>query len=219
MLKLKKTPILLCLMAIVGLTAACADNSLNTLPTEKENEQASIIKSAAKDTLKQLPNQNDLLKQEGKVKIQAFAAQLKHELVSAIKQGGLSNGVEVCNSKAPQIAQALSVDGWTIKRTSLQTRNASNKANDWELGVLEKFETQLSSGTPISKLLAVESDDEHFNLMKAIETDQVCLACHGSSVDEKTLKTINALYPSDSATGFKLGDIRGAFSLQKDLSH
>jgi hypothetical protein len=51
--------------------------------------------------------------------------------------------------------------------------------------------------------------------MKAIPTGTMCLACHGSSVDEKTLKKINTLYPNDQAIGFSSEDLRGAFSITK----
>jgi hypothetical protein len=51
--------------------------------------------------------------------------------------------------------------------------------------------------------------------MKAIPTDKVCLACHGSTVDETLSQAIINKYPQDRAVGFTLEDIRGAFTLSK----
>ncbi|MFT6919058.1 MAG: hypothetical protein ACJA2G_001693 [Cognaticolwellia sp.] len=51
--------------------------------------------------------------------------------------------------------------------------------------------------------------------MKAIPTGGLCLACHGSKLADDVSSKVNELYPNDQATGFKLGDIRGAFTLQK----
>lgn len=50
-------------------------------------------------------------------------------------------------------------------------------------------------------------------VMKAIGTEEVCLTCHGAAIAPAVLEKIQALYPDDKATGFGLGDIRGAFSV------
>lgn len=46
------------------------------------------------------------------------------------------------------------------------------------------------------------------------------LSCHGESLSTKLEKTLAEHYPNDKATGYKLGDIRGGFSLSQaiDLS-
>ena len=51
--------------------------------------------------------------------------------------------------------------------------------------------------------------------MKPIPTVGLCVTCHGGDVSEKITQRINFLYPNDLATGFSVGDIRGAFTLQK----
>ena len=53
--------------------------------------------------------------------------------------------------------------------------------------------------------------------MKAIPTGGVCLACHGENLAQGVQETITTLYPNDKATGFKSGDIRGAFVVTKVL--
>jgi hypothetical protein len=42
--------------------------------------------------------------------------------------------------------------------------------------------------------------------------------CHGSNIASPIAAKINKLYPNDKATGFKLGDLRGAFSITETLS-
>ena len=51
--------------------------------------------------------------------------------------------------------------------------------------------------------------------MKAIPTGEVCLKCHGSNVAPDVKAAIGELYPEDQATGFKAGELRGAFSVSK----
>jgi hypothetical protein len=56
-----------------------------------------------------------------------------------------------------------------------------------------------------------------FRFMKAIPTAELCLACHGKDLAPEVAAEIAESYPDDQATGFALGDIRGAFTLSKPL--
>ena len=53
--------------------------------------------------------------------------------------------------------------------------------------------------------------------MKASLTAEVCLNCHGTELKEDVAARVNTLYPEDKATGFNIGDIRGAFWVVKKL--
>lgn len=53
--------------------------------------------------------------------------------------------------------------------------------------------------------------------MKAIPTGGVCIACHGAELDPAIAQKINELYPDDQATGYKPGDIRGAFTISQTI--
>jgi len=167
----------------------------------------------------QLDTSQSQLEMQAKGKIKQFSTELKTALVTAIKKDGLASAVAVCQEQAPQIAASLSNDGWTVARTSLKTRNASNQPDNWETKVLNNFVKQASEGQEPASLSASLVNDNDFRYMKAIPTGQVCLACHGSNVDPELQQTINARYPHDTATGFALNDIRGAFTITKDISH
>ena len=47
--------------------------------------------------------------------------------------------------------------------------------------------------------------------MKAIVMQPQCAACHGSNIDPELEQAITEKYPNDKATGFDVGNIRGAF--------
>ena len=47
-------------------------------------------------------------------------------------------------------------------------------------------------------------------MMRGIATEPLCVACHGTEVAPEVRATILAHYPDDGATGFSLGDLRGA---------
>ena len=150
-----------------------------------------------------------------------FADKLKGELVGAMKVDGPVKAIEVCNVAAPAIAADASANGWTVARTSLKPRNPKNAPDAWEKRVLEEFDTAKSTGAEAAKLEhfeVVEKDGVRtFRFMKAIPVAEPCLTCHGEAIKEPVKARLAELYPDDRATGYKLGDIRGAFTLSKPL--
>lgn len=161
--------------------------------------------------------ETDNIRQEGMKVIEAFSNDLKHNLKSAIKEGGLTNGIEVCALKAPQIALSHSQQPWQVKRTSLKVRNPVNAPTAEELDVLEIFESGKAGGKKIHELsyyrVTVTGQQRVHHLMQAIPTQALCLGCHGEKLAPEVQALLHQRYPEDQATGFQEGDIRGAFSL------
>lgn len=160
---------------------------------------------------------------EAKAIVKEFMGSLKGELQAAMKAGGPVNAISVCNRVAPGIAeQQAHKHGWQkVARTSLKLRNPDNAPDAWERKVLEQFEARKAAGEevgPMAHFEVVEENGEQvFRFMKAIPTGKVCLNCHGSELKAPVKAKLNELYPSDQATGFSGGDIRGAFTLKKKL--
>ena len=167
---------------------------------------------------------DDPMTEDAKELITEFAGQLQSELKAAIQTGGPVQAISVCKDRAPAIAAELSESsGWEVGRVSLKMRNTTLGTPDaWETQVLESFETRLADGQPVDTLTQAEvvEDDggRSFRFMKAIPTQELCLACHGETIGEPVLKALDEHYPNDRARGFKVGDIRGAFTLSKPLT-
>ena len=162
------------------------------------------------------------LEQEAKQRIQVFAKQLKSTLKAGITEGGLTSGVNTCFLKAPTISKDNSKQPWSLTRTSLKVRNTSNTADEWELEQLKTFEQQKTTGKSIKKLssstlITNQDGSKQFRFAKAIPTQQICLACHGEQIPNSVKESIANHYPNDKAVGFKLGDIRGIFSVSKTI--
>lgn len=162
------------------------------------------------------------LNDEAKTLIKQFATSLKGELVSAIKAGGPTNAIAVCQETAPAIADSLSESSeWTVGRTSLKTRNPDNAPDAWETKILKQFEGLKEEGTAAGELSYAAVIDENgqkvYRYMKAIPTEEVCLTCHGKELSPAVAEAIDAAYPQDQARGYSAGDIRGAFTLSKPL--
>ncbi|NOQ77386.1 MAG: DUF3365 domain-containing protein [Methylococcaceae bacterium] len=167
-----------------------------------------------------IAHEHEQFTQEGKAAIKEFAGTLKGSLVAAMKSGGPIEAISVCNDVAPSIAANLSKKyGFEIARTSLKVRNLNNVADNWEKEILFQFEASKQQGEDVKTLFVSEATTQNGNhelrMMKAIPTGAVCLTCHGSNIEPAVQAKLNELYPEDQATGFKLGDIRGAFTLRK----
>lgn len=150
----------------------------------------------------------------------AFGKALKAELVGAMQSGGPLAAIEVCHVKAPAIAEAVSSEqGMQVSRVSLKNRNPDNAPSDWQKAVLLGFDESAEMGEDIGGLSwqqTVEVDGgQEYRFMKAIPTGGVCLACHGKSLAPEVQAAIAERYPDDKATGFREGDLRGAFVVVK----
>ena len=158
--------------------------------------------------------------QQAKAHVRALGTGLKTRLQQAIKSGGLEAGVEECQLAAGPIADALSQDGWQVGRTSLKVRNPNNAPDVWEReqlaylsGLLDKAKSSKEQPQKPLDTYQYDSESGEFRYMMAIEQGQICMACHGSNVAPAVKEVITKHYPNDEATGFNLGDLRGAFTL------
>ncbi len=154
------------------------------------------------------------LKAQARSSAKDLGSSLKQELQKSMKEGGPIAAIKVCNVKAPEIAAQISqTKGIRVGRTALRVRNPNNAPDAWEKTQLEKFISRLASGEPVGKLDAHVIQNGEFRYMKAIGTQGVCLKCHGAKLSKQVHETIQSLYPQDQATGFAVGDIRGAFTI------
>jgi hypothetical protein len=178
--------------------------------------------SGQEKTVDVSPEVMDSNTREAREGVKVFFGELKGELVSAIQAGGPAHAVDVCNTKAGEIAARVSRErGMALSRVSLKNRNPGNAPNDWQRDVLEMFEKDKAAGSDPSKLeyrtVVATADGNQFRYMKAIPTAEVCLNCHGAELAPAGQAKIDELYPDDKATGYAVGDLRGAFVVTRDL--
>lgn len=168
----------------------------------------------AEQDFTKIPQAETVDEAHGVVKI--FAGKLGGALMAAIEKDGVDAGIAVCHEKAPEIAAEVSAEsGWEIGRTSLKARNPDNVPNEWESMVLEQFEGRKDAGEDIATLEYIEFTPDMIHYMKAIPTGEMCVMCHGKDIAPEIQAKLDKYYPDDEATGFEVGDIRGAFTLSK----
>ncbi len=173
-------------------------------------------------TLPAIADEQQALAAEGKALIAEYGASLKSALRGAVLTGGPAKAIGVCNTRAPEIAQAMSQDGWTIGRSSHRLRNPDNAPDAYTAAVIEDFLGQIADGANPADLVATTITEENgqrvFRMVKAIPTAKLCLNCHGGEdVKAGIVARLAELYPEDQARGFQVGDMRGVFTLTKVL--
>ncbi|NJL07982.1 MAG: DUF3365 domain-containing protein [Methylacidiphilales bacterium] len=151
-----------------------------------------------------------------------YGTNLQGALKGAMENSGPVGAVEFCGKEAPGIAQqASNRSGWRITRTSLKPRNPKAKPDDFERQVMTDFAASLAGGTPVAALrhaeVVYQNGERVFRYVQAIPTGELCLTCHGSDLKPEVDAKIKELFPDDLATGFKQGELRGAFTLSKKL--
>lgn len=159
------------------------------------------------------------LEQEARMLAKQFVGQLKPRLQQAMQEGGPGYAIEVCASFAPKLADSLSAEsGWLVKRVSLKSRNASRAVPDaWERATLELFDQQQAAGREASQIHAGAIVGSRYRYMQAQGVEPVCLVCHGETLTDEVRLTLQQYYPDDWATGYALGQVRGAISLSRNL--
>lgn len=157
--------------------------------------------------------------QKARTATATLSERLRTELATAIKNGGVVGAMGLCQTISPDLGTSAADEfGFEVGRTALRLRNPENAPDEWEHKVLLQFQSQIGTGpdaskAEISEIVTTAEGDRLFRYMKPIMMADICLACHGTDIKPDVKAEITRYYPEDKATGFKLGELRGAFSL------
>lgn len=147
--------------------------------------------------------------------VATFKQSLGRELKSAIQAKGPASAVDVCHVRAPEIAAQLSKDmGVTVRRISERTRNPDATPDALDKRVLADFATAIKQDATAKPTRTVESAGGRSRYYSAIRIQPLCLTCHGSDLAPDVAARLKAFYPDDRATGYELGELRGAFVVE-----
>lgn len=182
---------------------------------------ASILSACADQSVK-----SEAYLEDSRKTAQSFMTKLGGTLKQQIETGGVESAIPVCQQIAPAIAVEFSNQEKVVKRVSTKPRNMSQGTPDqWEQQALQAFDAAIKadpSATNIEKSEIVkEADGHYYRYAKAIRVQPLCLNCHGQDKDiQPGVRAVLAqYYPNDVATGYQLGDLRGAVSIKQKLNH
>jgi hypothetical protein len=182
----------LSLLALLGL-AACSDQ-----PTQSAASDAELIAESA-------------------ITVAVLQQQLSTELMAAMQSKGAVEAIEVCANVAQPMTAAVGTEAADrqISRTALRVRNPANQADALSERILQDWQTEMvasdSAPGPV-----VHHEGELVIVHHPILMQTGCLACHGepAQIAPEVAEKLASLYPNDEATGFKVGQLRGAFRVE-----
>jgi hypothetical protein len=152
--------------------------------------------------------------------------QLGQKLKAAMSTDGPVAAVSVCKESAPAIARQLSIaNDAKVTRVGTRVRNQNmGIPNAWQKEALTQFEIRLAQGEKAADIEYWQvADNGHgkseLRYAKAIAIQPQCLSCHGSGQDiaAPLADKLRIEYPNDQATGYSVGQLRGAVVVTRPL--
>lgn len=165
------------------------------------------------------------MQEDGRRVAAQFVQTLGGELRREMETSGPLRALLACKYYAPEVASSLSRQtGWRVTRVALKARNpAIGQPDIWEQKVLLDFEQRVAKGEKAENLeyggVVEEPQGRVFRYMKALAVAPLCMNCHGpaSQMPEAFRQALAKEYPFDKATGYSLGQVRGAISVKRPL--
>ena len=140
---------------------------------------------------------------------------LGKNLMETIQKKGTLKALSFCNIQAIPLTDSMSTKfNASIKRVSDKNRNPNNKANTEELQYIAQFKKELAEKKEIKPVVIEKGNKVQFYY--PIETNAMCLQCHGKQIKPEVSQQIMKLYPKDLAIGYNESEVRGIWSITFD---
>ena len=190
----------------VLLATACGSGAIDPAPTPVKPDSTSVNADKPQLDAGALARARSAMKMLGTT--------LKGELVKTMKAEGPTAALQVCATDAQALTASVAANaGVKVGRSSLRLRNPSDAGPNWVADWLKQQGER--SATEVEGMATTAERDDGTSVVRAlapIAIEAPCLVCHGP--DEGRSAELSAIladkYPGDKATGYALGDLRGA---------
>lgn len=181
---------------------------------QKKQQQESLAASL-KPELKA-----EMIKQGNQASAALFN-ELAPKLQAAMQSGGPEKAITVCKEVAQSstLNTSKTFSRLHITRISSKPRNPENAASEFDLKTLNEWDQRMASSPKLPDASIKMKDANTAVFYKPIVTGEICLKCHGDplTLPVELKEKLHSLYPNDLATGYKTGEIRGAFRVEFPL--
>lgn len=223
-----------------GALAGSTKDAMRALKTPRSLVAAALLASAlfagACDDTKKSQNEGQSKKPEGAPAAQAsqvaaapslptdaleradaiakkLGGAVRQRLTDAMNTGGAAKAMEVCATEAQQIAAKVREEtGAEVGRSSLRLRNEADAPPPWVDEWLKAQGERKAEGVEGVRALAKTPAGPVARVLKPIAIEPICLSCHGdpAAMKDDVKAALKQRYPADKATGYQIGDLRGA---------
>ncbi|WMN12310.1 DUF3365 domain-containing protein [Marivirga salinae] len=178
---------------------------------EETHDQREVKKVSEADIINETKKLGDSISQK-------VGAVFMGKISEKYTEGGYEAAAKFCSMNAYPLTDSLAKEYKVfLKRVSKQYRNPENAPSDLERQVLEAYEYSIEHGDEIGANVQFIRPGDTILYNKPIRIpSELCLNCHGSpsQISEEVKTILKAEYPNDKATGYKVGDLRGMWSLK-----
>jgi hypothetical protein len=143
--------------------------------------------------------------------IGSLTSTLIGELTATIEEQGPAQAIDICAKRAPVVGGELSAGEYSVRRVGSRLRNAENAPTEAERGIM-------ASLTPEAPIYDGEIDGRPVFMKGLFIPGELCLTCHGSEeqIPDEVKTALAERYPGDEATGYAIGDLRGAVIVERN---
>jgi hypothetical protein len=148
----------------------------------------------------------------------ALAQDLAGLVFSTLEADGPVAAIRVCSEVAEQRTAAHAADGVYVRRISDRLRSPVNAADADEARELERMHLLEAEGRLPPEIIRVvqRGQERTLHLLRPIRVQPPCLTCHGDpdAIPPDVRRILAERYRDDQATGYGVGDLRGAVSVR-----
>jgi hypothetical protein len=152
--------------------------------------------------------------QTGKKSSKMLLQTLGKNMKAHMKKGGPMDALNFCSNEAYSLTESVNKklpNGVRVKRVSLKYRSPANQPTEDEAKVLQAMENLKEANVILPKHFVEKVNATTYKFYKPLLINKgVCLKCHGDIKNTDLKRAIAKRYPVDKATGYKMGDLRGA---------
>ncbi len=197
----------LALAPVIALSVACAGD------TGRASDSATVVRGAADSARIAAAGTR------ARNAANALGAELQGKLFAALASGGPSQAIAFCADSAQAWTARHAREGVYVRRVSLRVRNPKNAPDPAEERELRVLDSLHRAGTLPGEILRQGTGADgaaEVAYMRPILVQERCLQCHGdpATFRPEVSRVLAEHYPSDQATGYSAGDLRGMLSVR-----
>jgi hypothetical protein len=156
----------------------------------------------------------------------AVADSLGDELMgllgAALAQGGPALAIHICADSAQVRTLRHWKNGVYIRRVTNRVRNVDDTPDALERQLLDSLEEagrRQQLPQELIRVIRAPDGSHELQYLRPMLVDERCLPCHGdpAGFDPEVRAALARRYPEDRATGYAVGDLRGAVSVRVPL--
>jgi Protein of unknown function (DUF3365) len=189
-------------LLLVIATAGCGQAAEAPAPPEPSRESASAPSASASPD-------HSAAEREALAAANAAADELGRTLRARLLEAmadGAPAAAEVCaNEAATRTAEVGARNHASVGRGSTRMRGATPPPPWVQAWLVAQREGSAEGVTGWQRV-----EEGHARVLRPIVIEAPCLTCHGETVSPEVQALLATRYPDDRATGYRLGDLRGA---------